>query len=83
MPEKNKVDRFVELAMYAEKMEFDPEQPEVSNIFLGMSLKAMEVELDKDGLLQVAADRLKDAREKVHQAGTGGPDIHSSNSEGG
>lgn len=80
---EDKIDQFVRLAVYADEIEFDPEAPEVSKVFLGMTLNAMTMELEQSGLLEAATDRLEDARKKVQEARDGGESAHTGDGETG
>ena len=77
-----RIEDFVMLSLKIDEWEYDPQQPVVSQLFMGMGLNSMSLELEADGLLKDATDRLTDARDKIHKAGTGGVANDPGDSEG-
>lgn len=72
MSNEKRIEEFVHFAKIVDGLEFDENNPIVSNLFMGMALNSMRLELEADGLLDAATDRLADASEKVPETGEGG-----------
>jgi len=74
MSNKSDEQRIEEFAMMAQLLKTPPDldNPVVSELFLGMALNSMRLELEGDGLLEAATARIADASQKVPEAGDSG-----------
>jgi len=81
-PDEQRIEEFV---MMAKLLETPPDlnNPVVSELFLGMALNSMRLELEGDGLLEAAANRLADVSAPVPETGDGGEHNNPGHGEGG
>lgn len=83
MSDEKRIEEFVHFAKMVDGLDFDENQPVVSNLFMGMALNSMRLELEADGLLEAATNRLADASEEVRETGDGGEHSDPGHGEGG
>ena len=83
MSDEKRIEEFVHFAKLVDGLDFDEDKPVVSNLFMGMALNSMRLELQADGLLEAATDRLADAGTEVREAGEGGEHTDPGHGEGG
>lgn len=83
MSDEKRIEEFVHFAKMVDELDFDENNPVVSNLFMGMALNSMRLELEADGLLEAATNRLADAGEEVRETGDGGEHSDPGHGEGG